>query len=352
MSSPLDLLQEVLTVEGFPPLCFDRPTLERLIDRIHAAPLFAHAYSFYFHLADEVWSPQDLLEFAAVNGFAGVKCHLEDGESKSFVNSSPSDLQRLGARAREQGLRWHVETSSTVFSDLARATEIANNIGAESIRCYSRYSGSVSSIIARVTDDMRRFRKELDPASQFQCVLEQHEDLTSHEMVKIVEEVNDPDIRLLFDTANMVNAGERPLEAWYIQAPWVSEIHLKDARILEDRGGWAQFACRTGTGDIPLARLLVEVLLAGEHERQVSAIGLEEEVNLFSPAYRFPNEGPDPIIPHREMSQTGRLPQLEDTMLRQIEYRDAVAQLNWVRNLLEHIRNLAGECLEFVSEQR
>ena len=81
-------------------------------------------------------------------------------------------------------------------------------LDAESIRCYPRYSGPVSTIIARAIDDLRRFRQELDPTSRFRLTVEQHEDLTSSEMVQIVETLNDPHISLLFDTTNMITRSE------------------------------------------------------------------------------------------------------------------------------------------------
>jgi hypothetical protein len=78
----------------------------------------------------------------------------------------------------------------------------------------------------------------------------------------------------------------------------------------------------------------------------VNAIGLEEEVNFFAPAYRFPNEASDPVIPPRGASETFRLSKLPDVMLHQIELRDAQAQLDWTRSVLARLGVLATECLE------
>ncbi|MEE9251578.1 MAG: TIM barrel protein [Alphaproteobacteria bacterium] len=338
-------LDELLAVENVPPLDFDQPTLYRLVERIDAAPLFAHFYTFYFHLHDEVWGPDDLLTFAADQGLKGVKCHPHVGGRGALYVLSPERRRALGARARELGLRWHVEVSSTEERDLATAVAVATDLDAESIRCYPRYSGRVSEILPRVIEDLRRFSRELDPARRFRLTVEQHEDLTSREMVQLVESVDDPRITLLFDFTNMVVAGERPVDALAVQAPWVTDVHLKDARILPDRGGWAQLCCRTGTGDIPVARLLAELLLLGEHEPQVHAIGLQEEVNYFAPAYRFPDDPPDPVIPPREPGTTAPLPNVPAPLLRADELRYAQDQVVWVRDLLDRMRGLAKAVL-------
>ncbi|MBW1724484.1 MAG: hypothetical protein JRJ33_03745 [Deltaproteobacteria bacterium] len=55
--------------------------------------------------------------------------------------------------------------------------------------------------------------------SDLYFVLEQHEDLKSHEIVDIITQVNSPRIGLLFDFGNMINANEEPLAALYTTAP-------------------------------------------------------------------------------------------------------------------------------------
>jgi len=339
-------LENLLAVENVSPLKLDTPTLRRLVERTEDAPLFTHSYPFYFHIGPKGgWGADDLLTFAAEYGLKGVKCHLNASDSGTLVHLSPEKRIALGARTRELGLQWHVEVSSTEFNDLAQVVTVASDLQAESIRCYPRYSGHVSTILPRAIEDLRRFRRELDPESRFHLTVEQHEDLTSIELVQLMETIDDAHINLLFDTTNMINVGEQPVQALHVQAPWVTEVHVKDARILPDRGGWAQLCCRSGTGDIPLARLLAELLLLGQHEPQVRAIALEEEVNYFAPAYRFPNDPKDPFIPPRTASKTAPLPSVPMPVILADEFRHAKDQVVWVRDLLSKMHFLAKEAL-------
>lgn len=334
-------LEQMLKVDENEHVHFTKQDLKKLVKRIDTIPLYAHSYSFFFHLYKEIWTPEDLLDFAISKKLSGVKCHIDDGGINSLYNMKKEERIKLGIKARDNGLKWNIEISSTSFSELSRAVEVSSDLDATSIRCYPRYKGSISSIISRTIVNLQRFRKELDYEKRFKLTIEQHEDLNSHEMVQIIKELNDSHIRLLFDCANMLNANELPLDAWKIQAPWVTEAHFKDALVLPDRGGLAQLGCRTGTGDMPLERFLVEFLLLGEDEQQITSIGMEEEVNYLAPALRFPNDGVDPIIPPRKPSTTESLKNLSDEMLLGLEQRYAIEQYEWIKNTLDNIHYLA-----------
>ena len=95
-----------------------------------------------------------------------------------------------------------------------------------------------------------------------------------------------------------------------------------------------------------MARLLAELLLLGEHEPQVRAFGLEEEVNYFAPAYRFPDDPPDPDLPPRGISETVALPQIPMPLILADEYRYASDQVTWVRDLLGAMHSLAKQALD------
>lgn len=319
----------------------DPDAAARLALRARTAPLFAHAYAFHLNFRFGGMVPGDLLAHAAAQGLAGVQIHVEDGEGASLAAMTPAALSAFGAEARRLGLAVHVETSSTETTDLARTAAIAHAVGASAMRCYPRHEGRVSTIIARSIDELRGL-EALDPEGRLRFTLEQHEDLTSAELVQILEGVGNPRLGLLFDFGNMVNAGEAPLAALARQAPFVREVHVKDCLVLPDRGGWAHRACRSGEGDLPMQALLVELLLLGEEAPQVCAFGLEEEEDYFAPALRFVGEDADPVIPARSASFTD--PGAGDLAARlQREREAALRQLGVVRAMLDDIATAADK---------
>ncbi len=274
-----------------------------LAERAHNAPLFAHAYAFHLNFRFGAMEPADLLDFAREERLVGVKIHVEDGEDASLRAMTEAARLGFGAEAAARGLAVHVETSSTDRAALDEAVAIARSVGAGSVRCYPRYEGRVSEIIARTTEDLSRL-DELDPERRLPFTLEQHEDLTSDELVRIIEQVGNPRLSLLFDFGNMINAYETPLAALARQAKYVTEVHVKDCLVVPDRGGWGHRACISGQGHLPMQALMAELLLLGDERPQVTAYGLEEEDGYFAPALRSPAEGPDPFIAARTQSYT------------------------------------------------
>ena len=325
--------------------------LRRLVARIDAAPLFAHAYSHHLNLRFGGARPNDLLEFAAAHGLCGLKIHVEDGEEHSLTRMDRAARLAFGRTAAALGLALHVETSSTARAELAAAVSIAADIDAQSVRSYPRYEGHVSDIMRRTIADLKVI-PELDPDRRFRFTLEQHEDLKSRELAEIVRAVDNPQLTLLFDFGNMTNAYERPGEALEIQSPWITEVHVKDVKILEDRGGWAHVACRSGEGDIGFHALLRDLLLLGERGAQVTSIALEEENGMYAPAYRFPDEAADPFIPARAASVT-ELPEDESLTERlSREKREASGQVVYVRKVLAELRALAESEISILGANR
>ncbi|KAB2884746.1 MAG: TIM barrel protein [Albidovulum sp.] len=311
----------------------------RLAARARTAPLFAHAYAFHLNFRFGGMVPAGLLDWAAARGLPGVKIHVEDGEGHSLNAMSPDQLAAFAARARDLGLEVHVETSSTEARELAATVAISHAVGATSMRCYPRYEGRVSEIIARTIADLRGLAA-LDPHGRLTFTLEQHEDLTSDELVRIVEAVGNPRLGLLFDFGNMINAGEMPLAALARQAQWLTEAHVKDCLVVADRGGWAHRACLSDEGQLPMRALLVELLLLGADAPRIRAFGLEEEEDYFAPALRFPDEVSDPFIPARSASFTD--PGDGDLTYRlRREQVAAERQLVVVRGMLDEIAHLA-----------
>lgn len=311
-----------------------------LARRAQTAPLFIHAYSLHLNFRFGDFRPVDLLELAAKQKLIGVKIHVEDGEETNSLLTASDETRRIFKdRARDLGVKVHIETSSTALPDLEAAIEVARAVGGVSVRSYPRYGAHVSEIVARTIEDLKTLSR-LDPDGKLLFTLEQHEDLTSRDLVGIIKAVANPRLSLLFDFGNMINAYERPLEALRTQAPCITEVHVKDCHVLPDRGGWAQIGCVSGTGDLPFADLLVELLLLGDKAPQVTALALEEEVDYHAPAMRFPDEPADPFIPFRTASLTPfDMAKLPERLARERE--DALGQIVTVRNLLGRIESTA-----------
>lgn len=311
----------------------------KVVQRIDSIPLFLHAYAYHFNMRCGSILPADLLDIAHRQQLAGVKIHVLDGEAAALRHASPAQLQAFGAQAAALGLALHIETSASGSEAIDEAVHIARHAGASSVRFYPRYEGHLQDVLRRVAADIQ-YMKARYSDSGLRFTIEQHEDLTSHELVALVADSDWPQLSILFDFANMINANEAPLTALNTMAAHVTEVHIKDARIVAEGAGNGHLACRSGQGDLPFRALLTRLLCLGDTQAQVCAYGLEEEVDYYAPPFRFDNEGPNPWIPWREMSETP-LPEQDLPARLQQEIDDAAAQLAFVRQTLTLIRTEA-----------
>ncbi|AHG18544.2 hypothetical protein Z042_02020 [Chania multitudinisentens RB-25] len=314
----------------------DRLQANKILQRVADIPLYLHAYAFHLNMRMEKILPEDLLTIASEQRLRGVKIHVHDGESQSLGCASDEQLGHFADRARQLGLDIHIETSASDAKTLDQAVAIAIKSGASSIRFYPRYEGHLDDVIPKIALDIQYIKNNYQH-SGLSFTLEQHEDLKSHELMSLLAEADFPQLSLLFDFANMINANEEPLSALATMASQITQVHIKDAVIMHEVNGLGHKACISGQGDLPFKELLLQLICLGENQPQVIAYGLEEEVDYYAPPFRFNGEDNNPWIPWREMSETP-LPEQDIDLRLDKELNDALQQINYVREILNELK--------------
>jgi sugar phosphate isomerase/epimerase len=322
----------------------DAPLARKLLARLDAVPLFAHAYTHLMNFTHGTFRPVDLLDFAYRHELSGVCIHLADGEERSLGRANDATLQAVAAHARRLGLAVHLEISSTAREEVDHAIHVARVMGVRHLRVYSRYEGLLSAVMARVSQDLRYLAAQAD-LHDLHIHFEQHEELKSAEIAALLTEIAHPRLWALFDCGNMINAAEQPLDALRTLAPWIRQAHLKGVHILPEGPGNGHRGVLQGSAedDLPVPRMLFELLMLGEDAPQVLALALEQENYYYAPMFRHREEPTDPFIPYREMSET-TLPEgmsMQDML--EGEPRWASNQVRVVRSILQELRWLA-EC--------
>lgn len=312
---------------------------EKIVQRVADLPLYLHAYAFHLNMRMEKILPEDLLDIASQQKLKGVKIHVLDGESQSLRHASDAQLDRFAQKARQLGLDVHIETSASDSQTMDEAVRIALKSGATSVRFYPRYEGTLTEVMAKIVQDIQYIKAHHQHCG-LTFTLEQHEDLQSHELVHLVQQADFPQLSLLFDFANMINANEEPLNALAVMEKEITQVHIKDALITCEGEGRGHTACVSGQGELPFKELLLQLICLGDSKPQVTAFGLEEEVDYYAPAFRFTNEDKNPWIPLREVSETP-LPAfgLEERLNKEVD--DAVNQISYVRNILSDLNERA-----------
>jgi hypothetical protein len=87
--------------------------------------------------------------------------------------------------------------------------------------------------------------------------IETHEEITSFEVVRLVETVGPDVMGIVFDTGNVLQRGEHPIRAAHRVAPYVRQTHLKDAFLAFGKDGLLDYQLRPlGEGVVDFYQLV------------------------------------------------------------------------------------------------
>jgi sugar phosphate isomerase/epimerase len=87
--------------------------------------------------------------------------------------------------------------------------------------------------------------------------LENHQDLTADDLLRVVAEVGGSHIGVTFDPVNALVVAEDPFAVLHRLAPHVRNVHLSDYVAYPSHEGWRLVRCALGEGDLNLRRMLV-----------------------------------------------------------------------------------------------
>jgi 3-oxoisoapionate decarboxylase len=116
----------------------------------------------------------------------------------------------------------------------------------------SDWEAYLGEVIARI-----RAVRPLAEKHGITLAIENHQDLTSDDLLRIVEAVSGPNVGVTFDPVNALIVAEDPFAALHRLAPHVRNIHLSDYVAYPSHEGWRLVRCALGEGDLNLRRLLV-----------------------------------------------------------------------------------------------
>jgi sugar phosphate isomerase/epimerase len=113
------------------------------------------------------------------------------------------------------------------------------------------WAGYLESVVARL-----RAVRPLAEEHGVPIAVENHQDLSVDDLLRIVGEVGGPAIGVAFDPVNAYVVAEDPFAALPRLAPHIRTIHLSDFFAYPTREGWRLVRCALGEGDFNLRRFL------------------------------------------------------------------------------------------------
>ncbi|MCX7813852.1 MAG: sugar phosphate isomerase/epimerase, partial [Pseudothermotoga sp.] len=109
------------------------------------------------------------------------------------------------------------------------------------------------SILMPIRELLPEFKK-----ADIKIAVENYEKTPTEDLLRIVNEINDPYFGICFDTANLLGIPETPETAIDALAPYVVNVHLKDFDIkrAEQNQGFIIRGCPLGRGKLNLKKIL------------------------------------------------------------------------------------------------
>ncbi|MCX6048239.1 MAG: sugar phosphate isomerase/epimerase [Chloroflexi bacterium] len=144
--------------------------------------------------------------------------------------------------------------------------------------------------------------------------LETHEEITSYEVVRLVEAVGPDVIGITFDTGNVVVRGEDPVAAARRVAPYTYLTHLKDPLLTFGPQGLVRRINPCGLGAIDWSAVLA---ILGAHNPHLH-LTLEDHKNTLAlPFYETPWQQMHPDLTVAELAELFRLAYTCEARIRQ-----------------------------------
>jgi len=224
-----------------------------------------HSFSLWHHFAHKPgFDAIAFADLARSMGFQGISLSLNDANYRHLGGREAARMDRLRAYLTTHGMSLEVDTSGTAPAHMSEMLKVAHRMGATSLRTYTRHGGAVQEMMQNTVDDLARVTHQANDLGVI-IVLENHEDFTGPEMAEIVEQVNHPNLKILYDYGNSQMVLEDPIAALDAVLPHVYSIHFKDHVMIraEDAGQLTVAGVPVGDGFLPLTELTCRLLDRG-----------------------------------------------------------------------------------------
>jgi sugar phosphate isomerase/epimerase len=177
------------------------------------------------------------------------------------LNGWNEDLIRyIGSYCSRHSLYLELGSGGFDYERLSKRLLLASEVGARTLRTFiggERYKTPPTVRKEWIGYTIENFQRLAEVAEKV-CVpiaLENHEDLTSEEIISILDAVQSPYIRALVDNGNALPVGENPVDCARRLAPYACACHLKDWKFYWESGIPMREGCPLGQGNACVAEV-------------------------------------------------------------------------------------------------
>ena len=227
-------------------------------------------------LACPAWSIEMIIEKASEFGYDGIEWRGgSQGHIQPIISTSQiTDLQKASANAGVFALAITAYTSFVSpltnerhanIDELRRYADLAAELDAPYVRAFlGELPNDVildSSIYENISDCLNTAADYAESVG-VKVAIEPHDDFVrSSTIVPILNRVQHPGLRVIWDIGNTFAADEEPAQGFELFKDRIAYIQVKDGKKLD--GAWQ--LCPLGQGDVPLGQAF-KLLLASGYE--------------------------------------------------------------------------------------
>ncbi len=163
----------------------------------------------------------------------------------------PEYLERVRQEIKKYGLYAEIDTNGTDPKHLTEVIEAAHKIGADVIRTYCCMGVYDAKLLEKAPGDIKQIVPLLKKY-RIKFAVENHEEETTDEVIKIIKAVDSPWVGAHCDIGNGMMAWEDPVKAVKKLAPYAFTTHFKDHIVIKDGDEYKVCGVPAGTGNIDL----------------------------------------------------------------------------------------------------
>lgn len=187
-------------------------------------------------------------------------------ENISLQRYNSKLLRQLRHRAEERGIALEAGIQEVDFSVLRTYLTTAILLGSSLMRIVLN-TPSKHPTLNESVDIINRLLPILK-AESITLALENHFHLSSMEMVKLVNTIDNPLVGICLDTANSIGLLEKPLDTVRSLAPYAVSVHLKDYKIVQCSVGYRIVGTPLGVGFLDI-KSVIDLLKKSVHNPNI-----------------------------------------------------------------------------------
>jgi 3-oxoisoapionate decarboxylase len=190
-------------------------------------------------------------------------CGLEGAELPATLMKG-EDAASVANYAQERGLFITLETEGYDPNKLAAAIDLGVRLGARTVRTIvggAKLGGDRRPLAGRWQSFLHDILVGLQEAISIaeragvNLAVENHQDLTSEELLWLCESIGSPRLGITLDTGSTLATAEEPVDFARRVAPYVKNVHLKDYQIYMYDEGYRLARCPLGEGVVDFPTL-------------------------------------------------------------------------------------------------